>query len=149
MRKIAPAFVLSAIVAFASGSALALGDKAKEKKSSNTAATQQAGTLSGTGTTASTNPNASTTGTVGAQASGGNVTASAPMTSKRDKCINLKPTDAKWAQFDCGAGDGAAAAGSSAGASAGTGGDAGSGASASGGSSAGGSPSGGSGGPGK
>ena len=143
MRKIGPAFVLSAIVALTSGSALALGDKAKEKKSSTAstpAVTQPAGTLSGTATTTATAPNASTHGTVGAQASTGvasstnsanvspapsstnsTIVASAdkPMVKdkaknpNRDKCINLKPTDPKWAQHDCGAGgDGGSSAGS-------------------------------------
>jgi hypothetical protein len=35
MRKPAPALILTTLIAFASGSAMALGDRAKEKKASN------------------------------------------------------------------------------------------------------------------
>ena len=51
MRKLAPAFILTSIIALASGSALALGDMKKDKKSptADTTATQS--------TTAKANPN--------------------------------------------------------------------------------------------
>lgn len=114
MRKIAPAFVLSALVALTSGSALALGDRNKEKKS----------------------PNADTTAATQSYSSGSTSGAMASRENPADKCAGLQPTDRKWQENNCasrGGGDGASAgaspgaAGGSSGSAAGSGGSSSSG----------------------
>lgn len=57
MRKSAPALIFTTLIAFASGSAMALGDRAKDKKAHTDAATPSA-TTSQPSTSASTNGSA-------------------------------------------------------------------------------------------
>ena len=127
MRKLAPAFILSSIVALASGSALALGDMNKNKKAANTDAavsTSQPVTTSPADKTytAPTNPStggaatASDTGKGGASGVGPNTTgaegssASTAMNSTtpdakaamKAACKGLTPNEAAYQQNKCG-----------------------------------------------
>jgi hypothetical protein len=93
MRKLAPVFILTSIVALTSGSALALGDRNKDKKSPT------AGTVATQSSTASPSGSASTSST-GAGMSG---SASTNGSSKSDKaaCKGLAKTDPAYAANQC------------------------------------------------
>ena len=131
MRKIAPAFILTSIIALGSGSALALGDMNKNKKSptAEVTSTQSATTSPADKTyTAPTNPSsggaatASDTGKGGATADGGKPamgasvdsstsvasTSGAATTDKtakkamKEACRGLTASDARYQQNKCG-----------------------------------------------
>jgi hypothetical protein len=104
MRKLAPAFVLSSLVALASGSAFALGDMNKNKKSPNADAATPQSSNTATRSDMAPPPNAGTERS-GASASNSHSGNSGYLASgKKDNraaCRNLKPADAAWAQNDC------------------------------------------------
>lgn len=86
MRKPAPTLILTTLIAFASGSALALGDRAREKKATDTQSmTQPAATSNATtpGSNPSPNalPKATTDGSSASPAPTPPASASAPATS--------------------------------------------------------------------
>lgn len=82
MRKLAPVFVLTSIVALTSGSALALGDRNKEKKSPNadTTATQSSTYSSPSSSSASNPSGTSSSGMSGSASTGAGATGAASST---------------------------------------------------------------------
>jgi hypothetical protein len=93
MRKLAPAFVVTSIIALASGSALAMGDMKHKKTDANTSATP-----STTSTAGDKGANSSLETSSGSMAGS---SGASPSTGKSDKCAGLKSTDAKWAANKC------------------------------------------------
>lgn len=88
MRKSAPALIFTTLIAFASGSAMALGDRAKDKKAHTDAAT-----TSQSSTSASSTPSATTNGSAG----------SIDMDKKKKdgKCDPSKYTDKSTMPAEC------------------------------------------------
>lgn len=85
MRKLAPVFVLTSIVALTSGSALALGDRNKEKKSPN------ADTTAIQGSTYSTPSSSSASGSA----------VSSVAKSNKEACKGLSKSDPAYAANQC------------------------------------------------
>jgi hypothetical protein len=107
MRKLAPVFVLTSIVALTSGSALALGDRNKEKKSPNadtTTATQSSTYSSGASATGSSKAD----GTHGSTVSGtaldkptDGAAVSSTASSNKAACKGLAKSDPAYAANQC------------------------------------------------
>lgn len=107
MRKLAPVFVLTSIVALTSGSALALGDRNKEKKSPNadtTTATQGSTYSSGATASGSSKPD----GTHGSTVSGTaldkpteGATVSSTAKGNKAACKGLAKSDPAYAANQC------------------------------------------------
>lgn len=101
MRKLAPVFVLTSIVALTSGSALALGDRNKEKRSPNadTTATQSStySSPSGSASSASSPSSSSSSGMSGSASSGASANGATKADSTHGATVSStakdKPTD--------------------------------------------------------
>lgn len=109
MRKLAPVFVLTSIVALTSGSALALGDRNKDRKSPNadTTATQSS-TYSSPSGSASTNGASKADSTHGATVSStakdkptDGATVSSVAKSNKEACKGLAKSDPAYAANQC------------------------------------------------
>lgn len=106
MRKLAPAFILTSIVALSSGTAFAFGDMNKSKKttSADTVSTQAAPKASDE-TTKPTNPaqpNPAMPAATNSAASSGSVASTNGSTAMSAECKGLTPSDAAWKANKCG-----------------------------------------------
>jgi hypothetical protein len=113
MRKLAPAVILTSIVALSSGAAFAFGDMNKTKKTTtpDTASTQTAPKASDE-TTKPTDPakaNPAMPSSANSAASG-SVAAPSPSASLSDACKGLTPSDAAWKANNCSADGGSTSA---------------------------------------
>lgn len=105
MRKLAPAFILTSIVALSSGAAFAFGDMNKTKKTTtaDTASTQTAPKASDE-TTKPTDPakaNPAMPSSANSTAASGSVAATNGSLAKPDACKGLAPTDAAFKANKC------------------------------------------------
>ena len=106
MRKLAPAFILTSIVALSSGTAFAFGDMNKSKKttSADTVSTQAAPKASDE-TTKPTNPaqpNPAMPASTNSPAASGSVAATNGSTAMSAECKGLAPGDAAYKANKCG-----------------------------------------------
>jgi hypothetical protein len=108
MRKLAPAFILTSIVALSGGTAFAFGDMNKSKKttSADTVSTQAAAPKASDETTKPTNPaqpNPAMPASTDSTAASGSVAATnGSSTAMSDACKGLTPGDAAWKANKCG-----------------------------------------------
>lgn len=106
MRKLAPAFILTSIVALASGTAFAFGDMNKTKKttSADTASTQAAPRASDETTkpTDPAKPNPAMPSSSNSAATSGSIAATNGSTAMPEACKGLTPADAAWKANKCG-----------------------------------------------
>lgn len=114
MRKLAPAFILTSIVALSSGTAFAFGDMNKTKKATaaDTASTQTAPRASDE-TTKPTDPakaNPAMPSSANSPAASGSVAAPSPSATMTDACKDLSPSDAAWKANNCSADGGSTTA---------------------------------------
>ncbi len=107
MRKLAPALILTSIVALSSGTAFAFGDMNKTKKTTaaDTVSTQSAPPRASDETTKPTNPaqpNAAMPASPNSTAASGSIAATNGSNTMSDACKGLTPSDAAWKANKCG-----------------------------------------------
>lgn len=118
MRKLAPAFILTSIVALSSGAAFAFGDMNKTKKTTtaDTAVSTQAAPKASDETTKPTDPakpNPAMPSPTNTPAASGSVATTNGSLAKFDACKGLTPTDAAYKANKCGPEGGEGASGPS------------------------------------
>jgi hypothetical protein len=108
MRKLAPAFILTSIIALSSGAAFGLGDKAKKSTAADTASTQAA-TKASDETTKPTDPAKPNPASSAGPSAANSTSTSTSMastngaTATSEACKGLTPSDAAWKTHNCSA----------------------------------------------
>lgn len=107
MRKLAPAVILTSILALSSGAAFAFGDMNKTKKTTaaDTASSQAVPTASDATSkpTDPAQPHPAMPSATNSTAATGSVAATSGSTTMSEACKGLTPRDAAWKANDCSA----------------------------------------------